>query len=415
MVMERTKRSTFTVLFFVKRTKLLKNGEAPVGMRITMNRQFIEVMTRRSVPLQNWDQGRERSRASSIAAHDLNDYIESSKVRLWQLHQQMEIEGAIINPKTLYEKFCGKDMARRTLLEVYQEHNDKCRALVGMDYTIATVEKFETSIKCLKQYIQMKYERDDIELREVDGAFVRDFEFHLKTVRKCQHNSALKHLKNLKKVIRIALDNEWMKRDPFVGIKFRHAATNPTFLTQEELATIINKEFTIERLSMVRDMFVFGAMTGLAFIDMQQLRTEHIIRDNGGALWIRKPRQKSGTMCNIPLLSTAVSIIEKYANHPDCIERGVVMPLFSNQKMNAYLKEIADICGINKRLTTHTARHTAASVTFLANGMAIENVSKILGHSSIKMTQHYAKVMDSSIMRDMANVERSMVKLAETI
>ena len=171
---------------------------------------------------------------------------------------------------------------------------------------------------------------------------------------------------------------------------------------------MIHKEFALPRLAVVRDVFVFCCFTGLAFIDVQQLTPNHLIKDNNGAIWVRKNRQKTGNMCNIPVLSVAQKLIEKYQDHPDCIRKSVLLPVMSNQKMNAYLKEIADLCGINKKLSTHVARYTCATVVMLANQVSMENVAKILGHSNTKMTQHYAKVLDSSIMRDMANVEKSL-------
>ena len=154
---------------------------------------------------------------------------------------------------------------------------------------------------------------------------------------------------------------------------------------------------------------VVCCFTALAFVDVQQLSREHLIKDNNGALWIRKARQKTNQMCNVPVLSIPQRILRKYDDNVECIKKGVLLPVISNQRMNAYLKEIADVCGIAKRLTTHVARHTAATVVFLANDVSMENVSKILGHSNIRMTQHYAKVLDSSIMRDMANVERNFI------
>jgi site-specific recombinase XerD len=288
---------------------------------------------------------------------------------------------------------------------VYNEHNKKCRALIGIDFTKSTVEKFDTSLSHLQEYMKYSYGKDNILLNEVNGKFIQDFDFYLKTVRKCQQNSSLKHLKNLKKVIRIALANDWIRKDPFLGIQFKHEETNIEILSQEELETLIHKEFSIQRLEQVRDIFVFCSFTGLAFVDVRQLTHNHLVKDNNGAMWIRKSRQKTGNMCNIPVLSVAQRLIEKYQDHPDCIRKGVLLPVMSNQKMNAYLKEIADLCGINKKLTTHLARHTCATVVMLANQVSMENVAKILGHSNTQMTQHYAKVLDSSIMRDMQNVE----------
>ncbi len=408
--MTQAKRNTFNVLFIIKKSKLLKNGEAPICMRLTVNGGVVEMMVKRSVPINHWNQAKERSRATTATARELNHYLDTIKARLLKIQAEMESEGATINARTVRDRYNGVgNNSTKTILEIYKEHNDKCRALIGIDYTASTVEKFGTSLRCLKEYIQHQYKRDDLYLKEVDFTFIQNFEFYLKTVRRCQHNSALKHLKNLKKIIKIALANEWITKDPFVGMQFKHTETNTEFLTQEELTTLMNKDFGIERLNLVRDVFVFCAMTGLAYIDVSKLMPEHIIKDNNGALWIRKPRQKTGNMCNIPLLSPAIALIEKYATHPECIKRGIVLPVYSNQKQNAYLKEIATICGINKKLSMHVARYTCATVVMLANNVSIENVAKILGHSTTKMTQLYAKVLDNSIMRDVSNVERNFV------
>lgn len=308
------------------------------------------------------------------------------------------------------ERYYGHNVLRnrKSLVQIYADHNDRCRKLIGVDFRKSTVDKFDISLNRIKEYIVDSYKKDDILLQDVDGEFIRGHDFYLKTVRKCQNNSSIKHLKNLKKVIRIALANGWIDKDPFLGIQFKQEEKTVEFLTKDELQRIMDKEFSIERLSQVRDVFVFCCFTALAFIDIKQLGGEHIITDNNGNLWIRKSRQKTGNMCNIPLLSVARDIIEKYANNPYCTKNDVLLPVLSNQKMNAYLKEIAETCNIHKHLTTHVARHTCDTVVMLANNVSLENVSKILGHSSTKMTQHYAKVLDSSIMRDMEAVEESL-------
>ena len=199
-------------------------------------------------------------------------------------------------------------------------------------------------------------------------------------------------------------------KGPFYGIHFKMDEVNMEFLTKEELEVLMNKEFAIKRLEQVRDVFAFCCFSGMAFSDVYQLSREHLVKDNNGALWIRKARQKTKQMCNIPVLSPAKRLIDKYADCPECVAKNVLFPVLSNQKMNAYLKEIADLCGIQKRLTTHVARYTAATSVFLANEVSMENVAKILGHANIKMTQHYAKVLDQSIMRDMGKVEKSFFK-----
>lgn len=403
------KRNTLSVLFIIKKSKLLKNGEAPICMRITVNKRVAEVMIKRSIPVDLWNQKKECSKGKDRAATELNHYINTVRAKILQIHRELEIDNKTITADIIKDCFYGRDKVQRSLLEVYAEHNEKCRALIGKEYTESTVTKFDTSINRLKEYIRSCYHRDDMMLAELDGQFIRDFDFWLKTDKHCQNNSALKHLKNLKKVVRIALANGWIKKDPFYGIRFKQEEVNVEFLSREELDILMNKEFAIKRLEQVRDIFVFCCFTALAFVDVQQLSREHLIKDNNGALWIRKARQKTNQMCNIPVLSIPQRILGKYEDNAECIKKSVLLPVISNQRMNAYLKEIADLCGIAKRLTTHVARHTAATVVFLANDVSMENVSKILGHSNIRMTQHYARVLDSSIMRDMANVENAFI------
>ena len=371
------KRNTLSVLFIIKKAKLLKNGEAPICMRITVNKRVAEVMIKRSIPIDLWNQKKECSKGKDRVAAELNHYINTVRAKVLQIHRELEIDNKPITADIIKDCFYGRDKVQRSLLEVYAEHNEKCRALIGKEYTESTVTKFDTSINRLKEYIRSNYHRDDIMLAELDGQFIRDFDFWLKTDKHCQNNSALKHLKNLKKVIRIALANDWIKKDPFYGIHFKQDEVNVEFLSREELDILMNKEFTIKRLEQVRDVFVFCCFTALAFVDVQQLSREHLIKDNNGALWIRKARQKTNQMCNVPVLSIPQRILRKYEDNAECIKKGVLLPVISNQRMNAYLKEIADVCGIAKRLTTHVARHTAATVVFLANDVSMENVSKI--------------------------------------
>jgi site-specific recombinase XerD len=217
-------------------------------------------------------------------------------------------------------------------------------------------------------------------------------------------------MKCFKKITNLAIANEWIMRNPFAGIRFQEMKVNKEFLTKEEINRIWEKEFGIERLELVRDVFIFQCFTGLAFIDVHNLRAEHIHSDSNGCLWIVKAREKTDNLCNIPLLEVPKQILAKYKEHPVCLEKGVLLPVMCNQKMNSYLKEIADLCGIKKKLTTHTARHTFASSVALANNVSLSNVAKMLGHSSTRMSERYAKVLDQSILREMKEVEKMMGK-----
>ena len=401
------KRSSFNVLFFLKKTKLLKNGEASVCMRITVDGTRVENNIRKSIDPSLWSQAKESARGKNRKSCDLNAYIENARIKLHQIFCELEEQNQAITARLLQEIFFGQDKkteAVRTLIGTMQEHNDQCRALVGKDYALITVRRYESCKRYLAELIRQKYGKDDLPLAEVNGELVRAFEFYLKTEKECQQNTVIRYMKCLKKITNLALANEWIAKDPFIGIKFHEKEVIREFLTMDELLTIYHKEFPLERITVVRDVFIFAAFTGLAFIDVQQLSPEHIVKDNNGNLWIRKPRQKTKNMCNIPLLDIPLEILRKYADYPACKKKGVLLPVPCNQKMNSYLKEIADLCLIKKNLTTHTARHSYATSVCLANGVSIENVAKMLGHSNIKMTQHYARVLDSSILKDMNNV-----------
>lgn len=407
------KRDSFRVLFFLKKTRLLKNGEASVCMRITVNGTRVENNIRKSIDPALWSQAKETARGKSRRACDLNTYIEEARIKLYQIFCELEQQNRPVTAHLLQELFFGQEKPEevRTLLGTMQEHNDQCRALVGTDYALITVRRYESCRRYLAELIRQRYGKEDLPLAEVNGELVRAFAFYLKTEKGCQQNTVIRYMKCLKKITNLARANDWMAKDPFLGIRFHEKEVVREFLTMDELQTIYRKEFPLERLTLVRDVFIFAAFTGLAFIDVQQLAPEHIVRDNNGNLWIRKPRQKTKNMCNIPLLDIPQEILRKYADHPTCRKRGILLPVPCNQKMNSYLKEIADICMIRKNLTTHCARHSYATSVCLANGVSLENVAKMLGHSNIKMTQHYARVLDSSILRDMMQVERAISKL----
>lgn len=407
------KRDSFRVLFFLKKTRLLKNGEASVCMRITVNGTRVENNIRKSIDPALWSQAKETARGKSRRACDLNTYIEEARIKLYQIFCELEQQNRPVTAHLLQELFFGQEKPEevRTLLGTMQEHNDQCRALVGTDYALITVRRYESCRRYLAELIRQRYGKEDLPLTEVNGELVRAFAFYLKTEKGCQQNTVIRYMKCLKKITNLACANDWMAKDPFLGIRFHEKEVVREFLTMDELQTIYHKEFPLERLTLVRDVFIFAAFTGLAFIDVQQLAPEHIVRDNNGNLWIRKPRQKTKNMCNIPLLDIPQEILRKYADHATCRKKGVLLPVPCNQKMNSYLKEIADICMIRKNLTTHCARHSYATSVCLANGVSLENVAKMLGHSNIKMTQHYARVLDSSILRDMMQVERAIAKL----
>jgi site-specific recombinase XerD len=341
----------------------------------------------------------------------VNARIDTIRARVMQVHRQMELDGERITAQGVIDRYLGRNKKPVVmLLELFREHNEKCHKLSGNGMAPGTVERYTTSYKHTENFIKDVYLKEDIPVADVDHKFITDYEFWLRTERKCCHNSAVKYLKNFGKIIRIAIAEGHITKNPFANIKFKLEEVDRDFLEDHEIRILIDKKISIERLAQVRDAFVFCCFTGLAFSDIKGLKPEHIVRDNNGALWIRKKRQKTGNMCNIPLLDPAHEILERYKDHPACLKQGVLLPVLSNQKMNAYLTELADICGITKKISSHTGRHSFATSVALANGVSIENVAMMLGHSDPKMTRHYARVLDKSIMRDMQVVNGLFAK-----
>ena len=396
------------ILFFVLKTKLLKNGEAPILMRITINGQYEETRIQRSISLKLWNAAKGCSKGKDRLSSELNNYIAELNARVLEKHKELMLEQALITPKLLLKRTFGKDTEMRTLLGTMQQEIGEMEKVINMDYSPITINRYKNVLNKLQKAILKFYEKEDITFHELSPEFIKAFDIYLKTEAGLCRNTVVRYMKCLKKITNMGLAKEWMRKDPFYGYKMQQDETDPTFLTYEELQTIMNKEFTIPRLALVKDIFIFALYTGLAFIDVYNLRPEHVSENNNGNLWIVKPREKTNNLCNIPLLSIPKQILEKYKDNPYCMDKGTLLPVPCNQKMNSYLKEIADLCGIRKNLTTHTARHSFASVIALANNVSLPNVAKMLGHSSTRMTQHYAKVLDQTILRDMQYVERKI-------
>lgn len=403
-------KTNFRVSFFLKKAKLLKNGEASVAMRITVDGQHVENNIRKSILSNLWDQSKERAKGTSAAAVDLNRFIEDARIRVHQIVTELQQTGAEINPLIVQQRFYGVGQVRkqeRTILQVIQEHNDEAKQLIGKDFVEITWRRYETMKRYLGELIKQKYGVDDLPLSDFTGEVIRAYEVYLKTHKDLCQNTLIRYMKALKKITNRCLANDWIQKDPFTGIKFREEPTEPEFLTLEEVDRIYNCNPGSKRLEVIKDMFLMSAFTGLAFTDVSQLTEDHIVTDNDGNKWIRKPRQKTKQMSNIPLLDIPLAIIEKYQGDKKAAKKGVLLPIPCNQVMNRYLKEIATICKINKHLTMHTARHTYATLC-LSQGVSLKNVSKMLGHASVKMTERYARVLDSSIMRDMNSIRDTL-------
>ena len=393
---------TFNLLFFIKKNKIRTNGTAPIYLRITIDGKAADIAAKRYIDPQKWDGKAHKALGNTQEAKTLNLYLKTLEQQVYDSHYQMLKEEDFVTSEGLKSKLLGTDISTRMLIPIFQDHNDKVEALVGQDFAAGTLERYKTSLKHTQEFLIWKYKTSDIDITKIDHAFIMDYDFWLRSVRKCANNTAVKYIKNFKKIIRLCMANGWLSKDPFLSYKAKLKVVERPYLTKEEIQAIYEKEFASERLSQVRDIFLFSCYTGLAYVDVKKLTKSNVNIGIDGDQWIFTHRQKTDTSPRIPLLPLAQKLILNYENHPESVNSNVLFPVLSNQKMNSYLKEIASVCGINKELTFHIARHTFATTVTLSNGVPIESVSKMLGHTNIKTTQHYAKVLDKKVSDDMA-------------
>ncbi|MGF7075830.1 site-specific integrase [Mucilaginibacter sp. 3215] len=397
----------FNLLFYVKRSKTNAEGLAPVYLRITVDGVRIEVSSKRYVNPDKWNTNGQKLTGNSEDVKSINAYLKTLEHQVYDVHRDMIERKLLITAPNLKDRLLGgKPSPGRMLVPIFQEHNRQVAALIGKEYAKGTLDRYETSLKHTQAFLIWKYNAADIDIRAIDHEFIMAYDFYLRSERGCNNNSTVKYLKNFKKIILICIANGWLDKDPFVKYKPKVKEVKRDFLNAEELEVMANKKLVSDRVSQVRDIFLFSCYTGLAYADVKKLKRAEIVTGIDGQKWVYTNRQKTDTSSRIPLLPQAMELMAKYEEHPQCVNDGLLLPVLSNQKMNSYLKEIADACGINKELTYHIARHTFATTVTLANGVSIESVSKMLGHTNIKTTQHYAKILDMKVAQDMSKLRK---------
>ena len=400
-------QNTFGLFFYVKKKRLNRLGLAPIYFRITVNGRRLALSLQRSVEVNQWNTNLGLVNGNSKIAKDINREIKLVEGKILEYASSLRLLGIEVTSEALRDALLGKSVEKeevKKVLEIFSEHNKKLTQLIGIDYSKSTVTKYKSTLKHIKNFMLFKYHKNDMKITDINNQFVMDFELYMKTKKACSHNTTMKYITIFKKIIKIAIANDWLKKDPFVNFKITTKKTSRPFLDENELNSIINKDFKVERLEQVKDMFLFSCFTGLAYSDLKKLGPNNIKIGSDGNMWVMVNRTKTDGASHIPVLPVTAKLIAKYEFHPYCIEKKVLLPVLSNQKMNSYLKEIADVCGIDKKLTTHIARHTFATTVTLNNDVPIETVSKMLGHSSIKMTKIYAKLLDKKVGRDMQHL-----------
>lgn len=396
-------------LFYIRISGKSPGEKVPIYLRITVNGKRFDRTTNRSVDPAKWSATKGYMTGNSTEAKVLNGFLDALKNKVHQAEREMMLDGKEITFQSFKDKWFGVDKKKYMLLEIFKQHNEEVALLVGKDFAPGTLQRYKTSLEHTRSFIEWKYKVADIDVSKLDYGFISSYALWLKTVRNCNHNSTMKYLANFKKVVLICLKNGWIIKDPFIRFKITKQEVERPILTEQELQTITFRNFEINRLNLVKDIFIFSCYTGLAYADVQKLKRSEIIIGVDGDKWISTRRQKTDTASKIPILPIAAGLIDRYKDHPQCILKDRLLPVLTNQKMNAYLKEIADACGIKKNLTFHIARHTFATTVTLSNGVPIETVSKMLGYTNLRTTQHYAKILDMKVSEDMMLLKKKLL------
>ncbi|AOW20743.1 site-specific integrase [Urechidicola croceus] len=398
------KYNKLSVLFLIDKTKINKQDKCPIKCRITYLKKRRVFSTGLFTVLDCWNSKKQKA----IPPNKENDYINTQmsliKQNINQAFLLLQVNSKVFDVEDIYLQYAGKNVkANKTLLEVFELHNNRMNKLIGVEYTKSTYNKFIEAKNHVSNFIRFQYKKGDILLESINQNFLDDFDFYLKSEKKQKQITINKSIQRVRKIIKLALAKGYLKKDPFILYRPKKYETKVVYLNQKELDKLEQHTFKQARLNQVKDMFVFCCYTGLAYQEMSNLKKEHLIKGFDGAIWIQMMRQKTKSKVSIPLLPTASKIIDKYK------DKNRLLPVISNQKFNSYLKEIAELLDIEKRLTHHIARKTFATTVLLYNDIPIEIVSELLGHSSISITQrHYAKVVQHKVSSQMSKLSKKL-------
>ena len=394
-------RHAYSINFWATPSKAAKDGTIPINATIRLNGLRATFTTGRKVLLTDWDNVKQRVKGTSEQAKLINEYLFKFKTKIAKLELELLQRGYIITADLLRDAYFNnvESIQTKTLIQVFEDHLQGLEKIIGNGISKSTYYCYTHSFRLVKEYIKKQYNREDMFLLELNYSFIDNFNTFLKTDHNQKINTTVKHLKCLKRVTNIAIANKFLLFDPFLNYKLERETVEKAFLTEEELRRIINKDFAMPRLGRVRDIFIFSCFTGLSYGDVKTLDESHFVHDEEGRIWIKKNRIKTGVLSRIPLLPIPKLILEKYKG-------GVkLLPVIDISSTDSYLKEIADLCGINKRVSFHTARFTFATTVTLTNRISLEVVSKMMGHTNTRMTSHYAKIIDNYIGEEMDKLD----------
>ncbi|MDR1557148.1 MAG: site-specific integrase [Tannerellaceae bacterium] len=401
-------KSTFRTLFYLRKERVNAQGLMPIMIRITINGQATQFNSKLEGDPKLWDTKLGRATGRTADAMNLNRILDGIRTKIDQYYNaELDAKGYAL-PETIKNKLQGKDPDRKSLMEFFEMHNEQYKLRIGNRTSETTSKRYELTKNRMSEFLRIKFNVSDVFVQEINYMFLEHFYSYLCNHCGCSNNTAMKFMQRFRTVFNFIVNTGYdMKVDPFANFRFHTQKVNREILSQEEIDKIYQKKFSTERLNQVRDIFIFQTYTGLAYIDVYNLTENEIRLAYDDQLWIMTEREKTGEPVNVPLLEIPLAILDKYKKTREK-NNGKLLPVSTNQKMNEYLKEIATICGIKKKLSTHVARHTFATTIALANGVPLESVSKMLGHRSIKTTQIYAKVLDKKVSEDMGNLAKKL-------
>ncbi|MDR2146320.1 MAG: site-specific integrase [Tannerella sp.] len=391
------KRSTFKVLFFLKRDKQKTNGTVPLYCRITVDGSEARFGMKCDANPKLWDVKTGKASGRTVEAGKINSLVDSTKAAIFRIYRELQERDNYVSAEKIKNVFLGVEQKSQTLLELFDCHNRERKKMIGINICQVSYDRYLGVRELLAGFLRDRYNVQDIPVRDVSPQFIREFEAFLYTQKNRAENTVVTILKKLRHVIGVGINREWITKNPFREHRLRMQEVPRGFLTQREINTLIDFQFGKKHLEITRDLFIFCVFTGLSYSDLKSLSYDHIQSSFEGKPWIRGNRCKTGIEYKIPLLNIPKMIIEKYRGKMD---GNTVLPVYPIQNYNRFLKQTAKECGIAMRMSSHLARHTFATLA-LTRGVSIESVSKMLGHGNIKTTQIYSKVTENKIGNEM--------------
>lgn len=401
-----TSSTNFSLAFRLRKKASHPNYSA-IQARLSVGDDRVDFSLNRSVRTDLWDSTNRKAKGSSAESKQLNLFLQEIQMNVFSCYDQLRREKKVITAKAVKARFFNEDISELTLLTAFEYHNEE----VANSLAPGTARHYKTCLTHVKRFLEKVIKAEDVFLAELSFSFITRFELFLRKYKPTDHqkplgnNTIMKHIQRVRKVVSLAVKLEWIDKDPFAKYKCKFTPSTRKYLSDEELASFEALSNLGDRLQYIKDLFIFSCYSGLVYIDTMQLTPKHIVIGIDGSKWIYTERQKNTRSVRVPLLPKAEAMINKYKNDPRSVYAGTLFPTISNQRLNSYLKELASLASIESKLTFHVARHTFATTVALMNGLPIETLSKILGHSKITTTQMYAKVLNQKVSNDMSNLK----------